>query len=206
MKIPYPYKNYPENYEKFSELIRSNHNARQIGFQTDNDKVFRFTNRFRLAKEFVEIKFDTYRNNTADGYTSLFKVFLVYSAFELFLETIGEKQSSITVLISPYKPTDYIAFFLNKDKTKQFYDFLYNHLDRANHKNNLMNVCNGKSSNVTYIASSIRHIFAHGHLSAHANQCNPQIVKEICDKIFEFHIKVMDNEFTKMIESYRNSL
>ena len=205
MLIPL-YKNYPESYATFYDLVKAGHNASQMGFHVNTDEVYRFTNRFRVARAFLGIKLDDYAPNTIIGYDSLFKVFLAYSAFELFLKMVGQTQSTIMGMLTPYNPAKHIAFVLKNDKGRKFYTFVYRHLDRPNHKQNLADIYNGISQNITYVASSIRHIFAHGHLSAHANQCDPLAVKEICDKIFDFHMKVMDDEFSKVVRTYRSSI
>jgi len=206
MKLPDPYKNYPRGYREFDQLVKSGHNTTQIGFQADSNTVYRFTNRFRLAKEFNEIEFDTYKADTAAGYNGLFRAFLVYSAFELFLKIIGETQSTITQRLAPYDPASSIQSILTADSNRQFYDFIYQRLDKQNAKNGLSDAYNGTSTNITYIASGIRHIFAHGHLSAHANECKPETVKEICDTVFEFHALVMEKEFKKLIQTYKTSI
>ena len=84
MIIPSPYKNYPNSYAEFEDLVKAGHKPSQMGFHVNADKVYRFTNRFRLARAFLSIKLDRYNNDTISGYDSLFKTFLAYSAFELF--------------------------------------------------------------------------------------------------------------------------
>ncbi len=152
------------------------------------------------------IKLDRYNNDTISGYDSLFKTFLAYSAFELFLELIGQEQKTLLGLLTPHDPAKQIKMVVTKDKGRHFYSFLHKHLDRPNAKKQLSNVYNGNSQNITYIASSIRHIFAHGHLSAHANKCQPVTVNEICDITFRFHMKVMDDEFSRIVSAYKATL
>ena len=206
MKLQDPLKNYPKGFREFEQLVKKGHDVTQIGFKGDSGTVYRFTNRFRLAKEFKEIEFETYKDDTAIGYTGLFRSFLVYSAFELFLKIIGETQSTITQRLAPYDPGSSIQSVLTADSSRKFYDFIYQRLDTPNAKNGLSDAYNGTSTNITYIASGIRHIFAHGHLSAHANACKPETVKKICDTIFEFHALVMEKEFKKLIQTYKMSI
>ena len=206
MKLQNPYKNYPQSYDDFDQLVKSGHSATQIGFQTDNATVYRFINRFRLAREFIEIRFEAYKSDTASGYNGICEVFLADSAFELFLKIFGMSQATVNNLIAAYNPAACIQGVVNADLNRRFYNFLESQLETPNAKNNLSSVYNGTSANVTYLASSIRHIFAHGHLSAHVNKCKPETIKEICDKIFEFHLTFMDSEFTKVIQIYRSSI
>lgn len=206
MIIPSPYKNYPNSYAEFEELFKGGHKATQMGFHANNEKVLRFNNRFRLARAFLGIKLDRYNQETIAGYDSLFKTFLAYSAFELFLELIGQKQDTLAGLLAPHNPEKHIKMVVTKDKGRNFYAFLHKHLDRPNAKRNLSAVYSGNSHNITYIASSIRHIFAHGHLSAHANKCAPATVSDICDIIFTFHMKVMDDEFSRIVIAYKATI
>ena len=63
----------------------------------------------------------------------------------------------------------------------------------------------GKSLSQSLLAE-FEHIFAHGHLSAHANKCQPETVNEICDITFRFHMKVMDDEFSKIVCGYKATI
>jgi hypothetical protein len=205
MKIPSPYKNYPDGYALFVDLIKARHKPNQMGFHVSTEEVYRFTNRFRVAKAFLGMNLDNYRSNTVAGYDALFRVFLAYSSFELFMKMMGQQQSAIMGMIAPYNPVAYINLAVSKDNGRLFYNFLHQHVN-ATLKNHLSDIYSGVSQNITYLASSIRHIFAHGHLSAHANKCEPLVVKEICDCVFDFHMNVMDSEFTKAVNTYKSTL
>lgn len=200
------YKNYPKSYAAFCDLDNASHRPRQMGFHVDKGEVYRFTNRFRVAKAFLGINLDNYAPDTTAGYDALLKVFLAYSAFELFLKMMGQKQSSIMGILTLYNPGSHIDSVVRKDTGRKFYAFVHKHLDKQTHKQNLDDVYNKRHQNITYIASSIRHIFAHGHLSAHANGCNPQSVKDICDEVFDFHMNVMDTEFSKVVSAYKSTI
>lgn len=202
--------NTPKSTFIYNSLIREGYSAIKMGFQKPTDVVNRFIARFRLAKEFKEIKFDTYTSDTAIGYNSLVKVFLAYSAFEQFLEIMGKDRSSVNSILIQYNSTKHINYILREDKNKRFYDFLCTHLDKKRtdqkEEKKLTKVYNKSSDNIIYIASSIRHIFAHGLLSPSANRCKPETVKNICDCIFNFLIEVMDKEFSKKINTFKAGL
>jgi hypothetical protein len=206
MLIPSPFKNYPEGYADLKSLIKAGHKPRQMGFKVDIDEVYRFANRFRLAKAFTGIKLDNYNSNTVLGYDALFQVFLAYSAFELFLKIVGQKQSTIMGIIAKYDPLSHIQYVVRQDKGRLFYSFVHHHVTSAALRMHLTNVYNGNSNNITYLASAVRHIFAYGHLSAHANKCEPIAVKQICDTIFDFHMTVMDNEFSSVVNTYMGTI
>lgn len=194
-----------EKYEDFRRLIENNHTSTGIGFHADEYEVLRFAKRFRVANAFRSIELEGFEDKTTDGYTALIKVFLTYSAFELFLKIMGQKQSTVQGMLAPYDPATCIDFVIKKDKDKRFYKFVHRHLDK-NHQQHLAKVYGGNSPNITYVASSIRHIFAHGHLSAYANGCDSLKVKEICDRISDFHMKVMSAEFSRVVRTYQSTI
>jgi hypothetical protein len=200
--IPSPYKNYPDGYPTFQDLIRSGHKPKQMGFHRDSDTIFRFSNRFRLARAFVGINLDSYGSDTCLGYDGLMRVFLAYSAFELFLQMIGKNRETVLPLLQPYKPSKSLKYILQKDGTNSFYRFVSYHCN-PHLKNKLAEIHDRRSENITHYAAPVRHIFAHGHLSAHPSQCHPKTVRDICDCLFDFHIKVMNDEFSRLLTTYR---
>jgi hypothetical protein len=56
---------------------------------------------------------------------------------------------------------------------------------------------------IAYLSASIRHIFAHGHLTAHANGINPRKVYKLCTRLSNFIVDFMDAEFTNKIKEYQ---
>jgi hypothetical protein len=203
--IPSPYKNYPKGYEILQTFLKSKNNTKQMGFAVYAAEVSRFANRFRLATAFVRIELDNYTANTIMGYNALFRVFLVWSAFERFLRAIGQKQDTILPILTPYAPADSIEFIRQHDEHELFYDFVYNRVDKR-HQHHLRVYKDRTLINITYWASAVRHLFAHGHLSAHPGGCEPTTIKCICDRISKFHLHVMEEEFYKIVITYKRSL
>lgn len=189
---------------EFEILIQKGHSAEEIGFKLPKDDVYRFTNRFRLAKEFEEIKFANYISETSSGYNSIFRIFLAYTAFELFLKIIGKDRKTVFDLIEPYNPSKKVSYILEQDKPRKLYRFLDSHLLERD-KPKLKQVYDGTSLNLIYVASSIRHIFAHGHLSAYSNQFEPEKLKNVSDCLFDFLMKFMDDEFSKIINTFKDN-
>lgn len=176
-----------------------------MGFAVYAAEVSRFVNRFRLATAFIGIQLGNYTTNTVIGYNALFRVFLVWSAFERFLPVVGQKQDTIIAMLAPYAPSDSIEFIRRHDERELFYDFVYHRVDKR-HQHHLRAYKNGTLTNITYWASAVRHLFAHGHLSAHPGGCEPTTVKRICDRIAKFHLQVMEEEFYKIVTAYKRRL
>jgi hypothetical protein len=55
---------------------------------------------------------------------------------------------------------------------------------------------------VAAVSAAIRHVFAHGVLTANANDMNPRAAHEIGTAVANFLFNLMDDEFTKTVEAY----
>jgi hypothetical protein len=161
----------------------------------------RFASRYRLARSFQSINLADYNQSTVNGYVALFRVFLVWSAFEMFLPVVGCTQDASEPLIAPYDPESVAAKIVALDPTKRFYRFIYK---RANdkHKAHVKACFSGASFNLTYLASAIRHIFAHGFLTPSAGEADPDAVCSICSVLCDFLFQVMDTEFERRASEF----
>jgi hypothetical protein len=67
------------------------------------------------------------------------------------------------------------------------------------HKAQIEKHFKGEDLNSSYLASAIRHIFAHGKLTPHANTSKPRNVVKICNAISDFLLLLMDTEFSNKV-------
>lgn len=103
--------------------------------------------------------------------------------------------------MEPYGPFKVAEEFFERDKNGKLCDFLIEKIDRRKLEDGFVKCKNGESGNVARISAAIRHIFAHGHLSAHANGASPRDVHASCMSISDFLLSFMDAEFTKKIDA-----
>jgi len=197
-------KHYPTQWYAYSALIDKGIGAKTIGFALAGDDVSRFAARYRVAKAFQGITLDGYSGDTITGYNSLLRVFLTWSAFERFLRVIGHTQTSIEPLLTPYRPNDCLAALRKDDIGKTFYDFVAPRVNQ-DHQSRLQEFSNGTLANPTFLASAVRHLFAHGHLTAHAGGSSPEHVDQVCEILVYFHMSVMDGEFTRIVETFKKA-
>lgn len=190
--------NYPSAKEKFHRLDKAGKTGVDFGFVLPNEEIFRFCQRYRLSKSFEGLQLRDYSEATTMGYSGLFKILLTWSAFERFLKITGKSQSACTALLAPYDPDAAIEKIRAIDKGGKFYLFLAGEVN-ARHQQELLKYFQGKPFNVTYLASAVRHIFAHGSLTAHANKTNPGTIKQIANVLRDFLLLVLDAEFTKHV-------
>jgi len=195
----------PSGYAAFCDLARAGHHAHTMGFHGKNGDVSRFAARFRVAKSFEGIALEGYTNETVNGYNALLRVFLVWSAFERFMALIQETPQTILPRLRAYAPARNIQAIRKHDRSQLWLSFL---TERVNSKlrKQLEAIRSGTSNNITFFAAAARHIFAHGHLSAHANGADPRDVDAICGILFSFHMNVMDKEFDRVVGKHKQRL
>jgi hypothetical protein len=92
-----------------------------------------------------------------------------------------------------------LADIRRMDVGNRFYGFIYERVNAA-HQRELESYFNADAVNVTYMASSIRHIFAHGSLSPNAAQVDPNVAIDMCNLISNFLMSIMDDEFANRID------
>jgi hypothetical protein len=191
---------YPTAMPKFRRLIDAGKTASDFGFALPNEHTFRFCQRFRVSKSFEGVKLTGYSTSTVGGYSALFKILLTWSAFESFLKLIDRRQDACGTLLAPYDPEGRIHRIRGIDHKEKFYLFLSGQVNPT-HKQELVRYFNNRPFNITYLASAVRHIFAHGSLTAHPNHAQPATIKQISNVLCDFLLHVLDSEFTKHVDA-----
>jgi hypothetical protein len=185
---------YPRGWSYYCDLLNAGRDLKELGFPCDKARMNRFSSRYRLARAFKSVELDFYAKKTSEGYSALFRLFLTWSAFEQFLLVIETKQEMLEDLIKRYNPIDLLDAVRNADTNGSFCDFLYTNVNNS-HKKRIDEYREGKLRNPTYLASAVRHIFAHGHLGAYADAAKPTQIKRVSSLLSDFHLSVMDQEF-----------
>jgi hypothetical protein len=201
VKAPAPNPHYPPKWHDLDKYLGHPFSAENVGFPVATGDLNRFASRYRLARSFKAISLADYTQSTVSGYGALFRVFLVWSAFELFLPVVGCTQQASDGLIAPYDPKLVASKIVSLDPERRFYGFIYK---RANirHRAHVKACFTGASFNPTYLASAIRHIFAHGYLSPSVGEADPEAVCGICSALCDFLFQVMDTEFEKRANDF----
>jgi hypothetical protein len=181
---------------------------RSMGFACDIGTINRLSARMRLAKGFQGIQLDGYQEPTVRGYNALFRVFLTHSALECFCDVYGYSTSSskmgqdLAPVIALYNPGPVIRVFRERDNQDKLYSFLQKHLTNKSLIKDLKECKDCRSDNIVAVSAAMRHVFAHGVLTANANDMNPRAAHEIGTTVANFLFGMMDAEFTKTVEAY----
>jgi hypothetical protein len=172
---------------------------RNVGFAVPLGDVNRFAQRFRLAKSFQSITFAGYSAVTSRAYAALLRVFLAWSAFEILLRAMGLKQKDTAPLFDRHGASSVLDNIRETDHDGKVAKFL---LANANptHQDVLSTFLTGGSVNVGYFISGVRHVFAHGILTAHAGGASPEAMTDVCTSLSEFLLRVMDAEFSRCLD------
>jgi hypothetical protein len=190
----------------YIRLLKSGHSLDQMGLKGTASDVPRWNARVKLARDFQGLAVPSLSEKTLKGYNAFFQVFLTHSALERYLNLIGATTDHLEPLLQPYEPKETIKEFFGYDKKGRLFDFLHERLDKERARNRLKACREGTCCNVAHVSAAVRHIFAHGHLTAHAHGINPNQVASACGTISEFLLNFMDADFTLRMIEYERSL
>lgn len=182
---------------------------RAMGFACEKPgAINRLSARMGLAKSFQGVQLDGYAGPTLQGYNAFFRVFLTHSALECFCEVYGYSTNwpkmghDLAPVIALYESAPVMRIFRERDNQNKLYSFLQKHLTGKSLLKDLKDCKDCTSENIVAVSAAIRHVFAHGVLTANANDMNPRAAHEIGTTVANFLFSVMDAEFTKTVEAY----
>lgn len=191
-----------QDFARFNALYRKGHDPNRMGFHATAGDITRLSYRMKLARGFRGLDVEDYSADSIEGYNAFFRVFLTHSVLEQYLEVTKHKLDDVESALAPFDPKVVIDCFFQNDPNDKLYKFLCSKLTNKRLKTNLMDCRVGKSVNVAYISASIRHIFAHGHLTANAKGINPKKIHVGCKTICDCLLNFIDHDFSKRIYEY----
>jgi hypothetical protein len=193
--------NSPPMWAHWSDSVREGYEPADIGLQCQQAALNRFAARYRVARSFEGITLEGFAPRTVSGYASLFRLFLTWSAFEQYLKALQWKQADCTRLITRYVTSDVIAQIRTIDSQNRFYHLV---ISKANkdHVVELEKYLRKKPFNPSYLASSVRHVFAHGMLTPNANRATPDAVTQICDILSKAHLSATGDDFRRRVKLF----
>ncbi len=190
------------HWDKYQKILKNGESAMALGFLAQkhiDGRLTRVNARYRLAKSFDGVLLDKYSDDSVQGYSALMKVFLIYSAFEGYMELISKDTKKCKIgseIIDANEAKRISADILELDKKKTFYKFVSSFSNKYIEED-LENFYQGKGHNLVCLLSSTRHIFVHGHLTPHANRTSPKKVIKICTLLSDFFLKQMEKDFSE---------
>lgn len=193
------------SFSTFQALLKDGHTSKHIGFRGGAGQVNLFANRLRVARSFRGIELEGYSDATTLGYNAFLRVFLTHGALECYAHLVGADPAYGPAIAGPlqgYTPERVIQTLIRHDPGGRLCAFITRKLTARTLKEIVYACQRGESTNVAGLSAAIRHIFAHGELTAHANRVKPRQVHVICVAISDFLLDFMDREFTRQIDRY----
>lgn len=205
-----------KQWETYCQLVSTDkrgvrHSSTVMGFAASGSEIARFAYRYRLASAFRGLSFNGYNSETVNGYEALFRLFLVYSAFERFMNAVGTNSNSVDRLLKSYGGEDCFARFKTADPANGLLSFLESKAKKPALKKALKDAIDGNPVSVERLAAAVRHIFAHGYLTPYDGGDleiggTASTVIAACSILSEFLMCVMDAEFSRIVSTYRLTL
>ena len=196
-----PLEGYPRSFPEFVDHVDySGRRLDRLGYPCGAKVAYRFCNRFRLAKSFDGMALAGYSEDSVAGYNGLLSVFLAYSAYELLWKVLGMDEHELPALMDADRERHVHAEFEKYDPEGVFFNFLRGTIDDEL-RNRLDRFKSGDFSQAVYLGVAIHHMFAHGYLSAHPKGAFPQNISKVCESVYGFLMKFMDERFSVLVTS-----
>ena len=200
-------KHQPTNWGRWSELAREGHVPSAAGFDASAlpGDLNRFRSRYRMAHAFQGVQLEGFGEETKAGYNALLRLFLTWSAFELFMRVTGATNGDLDALLKPYNPEAAVAAVRRLDPSDRYFTMIRRHVNKHIGAE-LDKYLAGQPISVIWLIRSLRQIFAHGTLTPNADKVKPWMVQQICDVCCGLLFRVMDEEFSRRVIAYSNQL
>jgi hypothetical protein len=177
--------------------------VRPLGFKGSKFDFYRFANRFRLATSFRGMDLEGFAPETAEGYGALTRVFFSWSAFEGYSDLAGDPAPPYKTLLAHHPRhhiRDLAKLCREQDPQNRLGEFLREHAQSAPQVIFLTKFQEGMDLAVLTHAACIRHIFAHGRLTAHPNGLSAENMTSICDALSNFIADFIRSDFDRRVK------
>ncbi len=189
-------------FSRARELVKAdNDSIASLGFLGTKFDFYRFANRFRLVTCFQGLRLEGFSEETAAGYEALTRTFFAWSAFERYVEMVGDR-APYTRLFA-HHPRKHIvelaAHCRALDPEHRLIGFLAEQSILPAHATYLARYRDGHDLSVLTLAASMRHIFAHGILTAHPNGLPAANLSNISRSLGNFLIHFIRCDFQRRV-------
>lgn len=184
------------------EIVKANEDSiAPLGFLGSKFDFYRFVNRFRLVTCFQGLRLEGFTEETASGYDALTRVFFAWSAFERYAEMANDHAPYRTLFA--HHPRKHIgglaAHCRSLDPDHKLIAFLLEQSILPAHEVHLARYRDGHDFSVLTLAASMRHIFAHGILTAHPNGLQAQNLANISRSLGNFLVHFIREDFGRRL-------
>lgn len=187
------------NWGSWSDLIGAGATPDELGFACEQARLNRLNARYRVAHSFSGITLESFGATTVDGYSALFRLFLTWTAFEQYYKGLGLSAASRDGWFKVHVPTDMDARVRKHDPGDRLFKLVVSKVQN-DVKVHVDAYLNKTSYGFTYLPAALRHLFAHGILTPHANNASPEDVKELCNLMAETLLGGLGADFKARVQ------
>lgn len=173
-----------------------------LGFVGVKQEFYRFANRLRLAACFGGLELKGFTDETASGYDALTQVFFTWSAFERYADLANDRPP-FRELFKHHGRARFVelaAACRAQDPEGKLPEFLIQQALLPVHETHLARYRDGDPYAVLTLAACIRHIFAHGHLTANPYRLPAAHLVVICCALHDFLLTFMRSDFLRRVQ------
>jgi hypothetical protein len=172
-----------------------------LGFGGTKFDFYRFANRLRLAASFEGIALGGFTEDTTAGYSALTRVFFAWSAFERYAELANDRPPFRALFAHyPHRHIHELARTCRAlDPDERLADFLVTQSLLPVHETHLERFREGHDFSVLTLAACIRHVFAHGILTAHPNGLPSANLATLGHSLADFLIEFIRSDFNRRL-------
>lgn len=173
-----------------------------LGFVGTKFDFYRFANRLRLAACFGGMQLKGFTEETASGYDGLTQVFFTWSAFEMYAGLANDRAPFRELFkhVGRARFVELSAACRAQDPEGKLTEFLIQQSLLPVHEAHLTRYRDGDPYAVLTLAACIRHIFAHGHLTANPYRLPAQSLVVICCALHDFLLTFMREDFLRRVQ------
>lgn len=195
-----PYADYPPRWAVFDANVVGL-GSRILGFSGTAGDVNRFAARYRAARCFRYVSFEGLTSGTADGYSSLCQLLLTFSAFEHFLKSVGMPMQNTEQLLTDVERDRILERIRTLNGQRELFSMVQVHVNPT-HQRQVDRHLRGRVCNPFYLASSIRHLFAHGLLTPNPAGVPMSAVATVSRFLCVILLRVMSREFERRMNKF----
>jgi hypothetical protein len=194
---------YPDSWREFDRYMPSIP-PRAFGFSVELTEINRWAARYRAAASYEGAVLAQYQSqDTKLAYSALIRATLVWSAFERFLPIVGLSQNTSGDLLNRYGAVQIGNEVRKLDEDARLFKYIQSKVTNPTLARELESYFKDSTFNASYLLSAIRHIFGHGHLTPGSNETNASVTANICNRLCDFHLHVMNSEFNEHVAEFK---
>ena len=168
----------PSSYGAYVNLLNSGIPLSKFGFHTTRSQVFRFANRFRVARSFESVHLKDYSEPTNRAYGALFRILLAFSAAEQYKTITKLSWPQLEALLSPVSRDKCLGEVRKVDVKGRFFDAVCTRTTDHKLSDVVRGCIAGNRKELLPLIRAVRHAFAHGDLAPGANSAAPGVAQK----------------------------